>query len=548
MIRTIKFIILITGLFISAIVLLSLFFSYETFISHAIQFASLERYGPNIFNLISVTEYHQLQLFGSIVAICMFVIYLIPPPVFSKLWETAYRVFRVTLNYTRQFLFSKNKFVLIIPAITYIIYAMRYPITYDEAWTYINFSSKGIITSLLYYPNPNNHILHSILTSLLYKIPLLGPLVILRLLPVVISLLFWIIAFQFVRRFSSNKQAILVVGIGSMLYAAIFFAFISRGYAMNNLFIIACLFATYNIIQNRHVNTSWFVFTISSILGFFTILTFLYPFLTMSLIILIGGRFQYGKQIISTCIVGLFTFALYFPMIVVNGFAALVNNKYIQRDDYLIITQHFPGFLWKSLNELTGFHPLLIIVPTILSIIALIYLKDRIKLISSLIFIVSPFVFAVVQKVIPFSRTYSYYVLILPLIIFLPWEKYIIRFKPSYLAGFVIAIQLILGFNFYNIKHDQNKEYVNRNIATAILDNKKYLVVDELFDAYLQYYLQINGYKNSKVVFRPDVFTDADTITDYDYVIINSEFDKTGEKKPVISEGEYEVYRVKNDK
>ncbi len=36
------------------------------------------------------------------------------------------------------------------------------PISYDEAWTYLNFTKNGWLTSLSWYPAPNNHLFYSL--------------------------------------------------------------------------------------------------------------------------------------------------------------------------------------------------------------------------------------------------------------------------------------------------------------------------------------------------------------------------------------------------
>ena len=45
------------------------------------------------------------------------------------------------------------------------------PIYYDEGWTYIHFTQKGFLTSWTYYPYPNNHVLHSIFTTISAHLP-----------------------------------------------------------------------------------------------------------------------------------------------------------------------------------------------------------------------------------------------------------------------------------------------------------------------------------------------------------------------------------------
>lgn len=47
--------------------------------------------------------------------------------------------------------------------------AWRVPLTYDEAWNYLNVSSLGVAFPMTHYPAPNNHVLFSISQALLAK-------------------------------------------------------------------------------------------------------------------------------------------------------------------------------------------------------------------------------------------------------------------------------------------------------------------------------------------------------------------------------------------
>jgi len=61
--------------------------------------------------------------------------------------------------------------ILLIAIIYRLYYAISFPVSYDEAWTYINFTEKGLLSSISFYPSPNNHVLHSVLTNLSYYLP-----------------------------------------------------------------------------------------------------------------------------------------------------------------------------------------------------------------------------------------------------------------------------------------------------------------------------------------------------------------------------------------
>src|SRR5262249_30214712 len=50
--------------------------------------------------------------------------------------------------------------------------AATLPVTYDEAWTFMNFTMRPAFASVTYYPAPNNHVLFSVLSNAAPLLPL----------------------------------------------------------------------------------------------------------------------------------------------------------------------------------------------------------------------------------------------------------------------------------------------------------------------------------------------------------------------------------------
>jgi len=51
-----------------------------------------------------------------------------------------------------------------------VTFALTLPLSYDESFTFNEFTSKDILTSISNYPVPNNHVFHSILTNITWAI------------------------------------------------------------------------------------------------------------------------------------------------------------------------------------------------------------------------------------------------------------------------------------------------------------------------------------------------------------------------------------------
>ena len=81
-------------------------------------------------------------------------------PAVSNFFSTLYQSVKFI---AQQVSTSRGKFVLTIPLACSIYYAIRLPVTYDEAWTYLYFTINSPLVSASFYPAPNNHILFSLL-------------------------------------------------------------------------------------------------------------------------------------------------------------------------------------------------------------------------------------------------------------------------------------------------------------------------------------------------------------------------------------------------
>ena len=121
-------------------------------------------------------------------------------------------------------------------------------------------------------------------------------------------------------------------------------------------FFIACLYNAYGIIRKNDNIENWIWFGISSILGFYTIPSFLYPFITLNLVILLYNRPNRCWQFITNAIVTIITIALYLPVIIVNGLDALTNNPWVKPIDRNVVISGMPSFLKVTLMSLHSFH------------------------------------------------------------------------------------------------------------------------------------------------------------------------------------------------
>lgn len=225
------------------------------------------------------------------------------------------------------------------------------PIGYDEAYTFIYFSSRSLKYILADYHAPNNHILNSLLIWVSYQI-LGSQLWIVRVPAFIASVLTIPAAYFAVRKIGTYNQALAAAAVLAIYPSLIRASANGRGYMLVVLF--SFLLANFaGILVNRQNRTILLAFAVTGALGFYTIPIFLYPMAGISLWVAathVMGNDPLQKKLhrlalfLGACVFsGLLTILLYSPVIIFGtGFDSIVNNE--------IVTPRTWSYFIESLN------------------------------------------------------------------------------------------------------------------------------------------------------------------------------------------------------
>jgi hypothetical protein len=444
----------------------------------------------------------------------------------------------------RSFFRSKAKYLLLIPLLSSVYFAATLPVSYDEAWTYLNFTTKSPIVSLAYYPVPNNHILHSLITNFTHYIPGLSPLFRLRISSIFVNLLIWITAYGFVRRFFSEKAAWAVVGLGAMLFLSVYYSVMSRGYALVVLFFVGALYAAFHITESGGRLRHWAWFSICSVFGFFTMPSFLYPFLTLHVWILLYNRQFIVRQVVFGIATAACTALLYLPVVAVNGIGALTANPFVRPISRQEVIARMPGYFADTLRDIFGMPYQFVLAVLAAALLFLFRRYDRRYASLAAVLVLMPFALLAAHSVIPFTRTFVYYGFALVLLFVIAWQKEILKINTAWLMAALLSIQVALFFNFRN-RIDAYEIYNTTyyEINQKIAGNKSYYFNTRTFDTNLSFELRIKGYEMTGQQRNfPPLYMSADSISGFDYIIIDKPFDRTTLKKPLLSDPYVNVY------
>lgn len=231
-------------------------------------------------------------------------------------------------------------FILLFYAVRTVLCIFLYPIDFDEADTYLLFSSQGPLVSASFYPLPNNHILFSVLTSITsWIIP--NPETALRLPLVFIGIFLLYFLFGFLKRIFSETAAFAGVCLFAGSYPVYLFSFLARGYLLLLLFYTVAFYVFYQlVIQKKNERKYKLLFIIASIGGLYTIPTFLYALAGFGLFWFIHLLFNGSKAgwlafFKSFFLTGFVTAVLYTPVLITARWETLqpyMNPTYQQSD------------------------------------------------------------------------------------------------------------------------------------------------------------------------------------------------------------------------
>lgn len=439
-------------------------------------------------------------------------------------------------------------FLMVIPVSMSIYLCIKMPVSYDEAWTYLNFSSKSILTSISYYPAPNNHVLYSILTNIFVLLPV-SHLAAIRMPSVLVNIMCILFLFSLVKEYCNVFIAYITIAFFSTFSMTIYYSYMSRGYGLECLFFVLMTYSVFKIINNPENKLYWFYFSIASIGGFYTIPSFLYPFVIANTYLFIALKKIGKNQVTSSMTVMIVSGLLYLPIILLNGLHALTNNSYVTPISRLIVVETLPSFFLNVFSGVTGLPALIVIALCCAGILILLSrYKGHLGYYFLLILIMSPVLLAL-HSVIPFPRTFEYYNCIISfLIALIVYEMFKSIIEEKYLFVGLLALQIFLSYSAWT-KILESESYAigaQKNLP-LLSDGRNFFICSHLFDSYLIFDLKQRKVTNYtlKFVLAGKTKINIDTVSGkhYDFYILDNSIDGTRGRVPLVKNEFYSIYK-----
>jgi hypothetical protein len=233
-------------------------------------------------------------------------------------------------------------------------------IAYDEAYTFIHFASRPFKHILADYSAPNNHIFHTILVGIAYRL-FGGQPWALRLPAFLAGLLLIPATYITARRFFSAHQALAAAGLAAVIPLFVNYSVNGRGYTM--LVLLALLLANFaGILVTQKSRFALIAFTVTAALGFYTIPIFLYPMAGISLWVVFtylfakepwGDKLRRLVLFLGACMVtGLLTLLFYSPVILFgSGLSSIIGNEIVQSLRWSTFVENLDPRILKAWNK-----------------------------------------------------------------------------------------------------------------------------------------------------------------------------------------------------
>lgn len=406
-------------------------------------------------------------------------------------------------------------FIALLSVKVYLFKALPYHV--DEVFSFALFADKGFLHAHI-YSYLANHIAYNMASAFWWKMGIPATIA-LRLTSVLSGILVLILIYGLVKHYFDFKAAILALAFTGLSFWCNVYSIEGRGYMLMSLFV---LISTASLLQQlTDGKRGYYLFIASSMVGFYTVRTFLIPFLALLMVWLfvLVARKDYGqlKRIVyATIVIFAGSVFLYLPEFFWSGVESiLLTNEAIQYTTGPLVTFFKSPVFLEIISVGTDFNKKGYLILAILFVLPLL-LYSKLDVAGKTLFLLHVAFFFSLIIVIAFThvappfRSFVFYNIIFSTAIaILSCKLLVLLFKNKTLvkAGIVILI-FLKSVNFvYFLNHGWP-----RSITAYIQDEKFYNHLDSLShdvlnlmptkifmerqDHYLSFYLKFQAMQN----------------------------------------------------
>lgn len=236
---------------------------------------------------------------------------------------------------------GEKRYLYLLLAVTATGFAARLlilsrPMGHDESYTFLAFASRPLRYILTDYHLPNNHVFHSLLVHLAYKLLGNHPWVV-RLPAFLAGVALVPATYWVAKRFYDRPTALLSASLVAATPNLINFSTTARGYTLVVLFSLLIL-GLGDYLKAQKNCLAWLLFIALSVLGFYTTPVMLYAFGGIFFWLLVSALFKdlspqvedsFLRYLIFAAVaVALLTLLLYLPIFIFSGLDSVIGHPW----------------------------------------------------------------------------------------------------------------------------------------------------------------------------------------------------------------------------
>jgi hypothetical protein len=372
---------------------------------------------------------------------------------------------------------GEESLYLLIISVIYLLFSFYnifyYPIYIDESLTYEWFTSRGFVSSITYYPEPNNHVLFSLITNVFDYLPL-PSLLKLRLPNLIIGYGSVLLTYRYLKNEFGHKKTVIPHCLFTFSYAITFYTVFARGYMLLIFSVLLGLIFLLKLIK-EYDRKYVIAYGLCCIIGFCSHPLFLYAFVSFSIVLVINYQAFIIRQmrdiILSKLLVIVSTGIFYSPILYFNGLRSLTSNNAIEKRKLEGLDDFFAN-LFNNYDNIFGIKSRALIIALMLGVGLSWFLQKRFRkeVVIVIVMLISPYIFSLFQGVLLSPRYLLY--LIFPITLGVAILLFVIQehLKVNKVIIYLICLLGVL-FQIHVFKTTNPKAAIHRDLAGLQLFN-----------------------------------------------------------------------------
>jgi hypothetical protein len=301
------------------------------------------------------------------------------------------------------------------------------------------------------------------------------------------------------------------------------------------------------IINGDDKQKNFWLFGLFSVLGLYTIPTFIYPVISLVVYIILLKRDLFWALLKTSFVIIILALLLYTPIIYSCGLKSIIDNPFVKPIGFIPTLKSLPNYILLTIQEITGIHWAIVIAVIGFGLYQILKSTEKKMYYFVIVMILTPFLLIIIQRVNPYARVFNYCSIVILIVVLFPYKNQIEKLKLGLILPLLLTIQLAFLFSFNRkILAYEDKDWAlnvtSDKIIQKIKGNYNFYTNGNLILYNLKFNLISDGFTNYKIEEEKGKVISADTLKKYDYIIIGSNFDKTKNKRPIYKTQYYNVY------